>query len=1048
MNSRLTLQESRPARVMCLALLALLTCTRLYAQATATASLGGTAVDESGAVVPRATVLLQGNSTKNERQVTASDTGTFSLPALPPGTYTLRVKAAGFQPTDVENLVLQVGDQVSVTVKLRVGTQEESITVDADSVLVRESPAVATVVDRQFIENEPLNGRSFQTLIGLTPGVVMTPSNVVTQGQFSVNGQRANTNYFTVDGVSANFGSTLSQVLYETASGSIPAFSTLGGTNTLASVDAVEEFAVQTSSVAPEFGRTPGAQVSIVSRSGTNMLHGTAFNYLRNDAFDANDWFANASGVANPPLRQNDFGGVLGGPVVVPGAYNGRDKTFFFFSYEGLRVRQPTVTAPEEVPSIAARQSATGVIQQILNAFPLPNRPAPDGEPNSGGFVGSASNPASLDATSFRLDHKITDRLTIFGRYNHAPSDLFARGLFSSANTISNTLALTETSTLGATAIVAPGVVNDLRFNFSRSKNFLVYTFDNFGGTVAPSDSLLLPPFASRQSDEGYISVGSNGGIGVGPNSLNQHRQINLTDSFSATVAAHSLKFGMDFRRNLSVNKLPVNYRFLIFDDVSQILRGNVGRVYAGNDGPTLYPIYKNFSAYAQDIWRVSPRLTLTYGLRWDVNPAPTEQNGRDLLTARNLDAGNPAMPQLAPQGTPLYDTTYGNVAPRIGVAYRVRQNHGTVIRGGFGVFYDLGSGFSGSAFNPTGALIDSNVPLSSPELSMPVPLPALNTITLDTPGARFVAYQKGYKLPYTLQYNVAIEQPFGGTNVVTATYVGAIGRRLERLEQLADFNGLDFISNSATSDYHGLQLQYRRRLSHGLQVLTSYSWAHSIDIVSDVSIINVQAPLQRYSASLDRASSNFDIRHSFSGAVSFSIPGPTANRAFKAAFNGWAIDGIVTAHSAPPVNLTTNQDLLSIGLTNVSRPDLVPGKPLYVSDPSLPGGRKFNPDAFSVPDTARQGTLGRNVLRGFNASQLDASIRRTFRVAEQLQVEAKLDAFNVLNHPNFTSPSGALDDPNFGVATQMLGRGLGGLNPLYQVGGPRSLQLGLKVRF
>jgi Carboxypeptidase regulatory-like domain len=1041
-------QQSKRCGAMLLGAFALFACIPAYPQATATASLGGTAVDESGATIPRAKVSLVSKETQAQRDVIASETGTFSLPALPPGIYTLQVKADGFQSTEVQNLVLRVGDQISVTVKMRIGTQESSVNVEAESVLVRESPAVATVVDHQFIENEPLNGRSFQTLIGLTPGIVFTPSNVVTQGQFSANGQRANTNYFTVDGVSANFGSTLSQVLYETASGSIPSFSTLGGTNTLASIDAVEEFAVQTSSVAPEFGRTPGAQVSIVSRSGTNTLHGTTFNYLRNDVFDANDWFANANGVPNPALRQNDFGGVLGGPVVIPGTYNGRNKTFFFFSYEGLRLRQPTVTAPEEVPSIAARQAATGTIKQILNAFPVPNRPAPDGEPNSGGFVGSFSNPASLDATSIRLDHKISDRLTLFGRYNHAPSDLFARALFSSANTISNTLALTETTTVGATAILAPHVVNDTRFNFSRSKSFLTYTFDGFGGTVVPPDSLLLPPFASRENDEGYISIGSNGGIGVGPNSLNRHRQINLTDSLSVTVGSHGLKFGVDYRRNLSINKLPVNYRFLIFDDVSQVLTGNVGLVYAGNDGPTLFPVYKNFSAYAQDVWRFSPRLTVTYGLRWDVNPAPTEKNGRDLLTIKNLNPDRPETAKLAPKGTPLYDTTFGNFAPRIGIAYKLRRDHGTVVRGGFGVFYDLGSTFSGSAYNPTGALIAANLPLSSPDLSTPIPFPSPDSITLETPGARFVAYQAGFKLPYTLQYNLAIEHPFGGANVVTATYVGAVGRRLERLEQLPDLNGLDFISNSATSDYNGLQLQYRRRLSRGLQVLASYAWAHSIDIVSDVSIINVQAPLTRYKAALDRGSSNFDIRHSFNAAVSFLLPEPRVNRALNAALHGWALDAIVTARSAPPVNITTNQDLLNVGLTNVSRPDLVPGKPLYISDSSVAGGRKFNPDAFSIPETERQGTLGRNVLRGFNASQLDVSVRRAFHLAEQLQLEAKLDAFNVLNHPNFASPSGVLDDPNFGTSTQMLGRALGGLNPLYQVGGPRSLQLGLKLKF
>jgi hypothetical protein len=1036
------------SRCFTLALLAFLTCVSIEAQATATASLGGTAVDQSDAAVPRAKVTIVNSATSAERVTETSGNGTFAAPALAPGAYTLRVSATGFQIAEIQNIVLQVGDQLSLTVKMRVGTQQESVTVEGNSLLVRESPAVATVVDHQFIENEPLNGRSFQTLIGLTPGVVFTPSNVVTQGQFSVNGQRANTNYFTVDGVSANFGSTLSQTLYETASGSIPSFSTLGGTNALASVDAVEEFAVQTSSVAPEFGRTPGAQVSIVSRSGTNSLHGTAFDYLRNDVFDANDWFANANGVPNPPLRQNDFGGVLGGPVVIPHAYNGRNKTFFFFSYEGLRLRQPAVTPTEEVPSVAARQAATGVIKQILSAFPLPNRPAPDGEPNSGGFVGSYSNPASLNATSIRIDHKITDRISIFGRYNHAPSDLVARALFSSANTISNTSALTETATVGSTAIFTPRTVNDLRFNFSRSKNFLNYTFDGFGGTVAPPDSLLLPPFASRQNDEGYISIGSNGGIGIGPNSLNQHRQINLTESLSTTLGAHSLKFGIDYRRNISVNKLPVNFRFLAFDSVSQILTGTVGSVYAGNNGPTLYPIYKNFSAYAQDVWRVSPRLTLTYGVRWDANPAPTEKNGRDLLTVRNLNPDQPASAKLAPPGTALYDTTYANFAPRIGIAYRIRPDHGTVVRGGFGVFYDLGSTFTGSAYNPTGFVFDTGVPLTSPELSTQVPSLPLNTIALDTPGARFIAYQRDYKLPYTLQYNVAIEQPFGGTNVVTATYVGAAGRRLERLEQLPDVNGLDFISNSATSDYNALQLQYRRRLSRGLQVLTSYSWSHSIDIVSDVSIINLQAPLQRYSASLDRGSSDFDIRHSFSGAVSFAPPSPKGNKVLKAALESWAIDAIVIARSAPPVNLSTGQDLLNIGLANVSRPDVIASQPLYVNDPSVGGGRRFNPAAFSVPQGARQGSLGRNALRGFDASQVDISIRRAFHLSERLQLEAKLDAFNVLNHANFASPSGILNDPNFGVSTQMLGRGLGGLNALYQIGGPRSLQLSLKLRF
>jgi hypothetical protein len=1023
-------------------------CWSLNAQATSTASLGGIVLDESDATLPHARVSILNNLTHAEREIITGETGRFSAPALPPGQYTVRASATGFQVTEIRDLVLQVGDQLAVTIRMRLGAQQDSVTVEADSILVRDAPSVATVVDHQFIENEPLNGRSFQSLIGLTPGVVFTPSNVVTQGQFSVNGQRASTNYFTVDGVSANFGSTQSQTLYETAAGMIPSFSALGGTNALASVDAVEEFAVQTSSVAPEFGRTPGAQVSIVSRSGTNEFHGTAFDYLRNDIFDANDWFANANGVPNPPLRQNDFGGVLGGPVILPRLYNGHNRTFFFLSYEGLRLRQPTVSSPEEVPNIAVRQSATGEIKQILNAFPIPNRPAPDGEPNSGGFVGSFSNPGNLDATSVRIDHHLSDKMTIFGRYNHAPSDLAARALFSSANTISHTSALTETATAGATNIITSRIVNDFRFNLSRSISDLIYTYDGFGGTVPPPISLLLPSYANPNTDEGYISIGTNGGIGVGPNSLNRQHQINVTDSVSVNSGPHALKVGIDFRRNLSINQLPINYRFLAFNSVSDILAGTVGSVYVGNDGPALFPIYKNFSAYAQDVWRVSSRLTLTYGVRWDINPAPTEQNGNNLLTLRNLDPNQPTGAKLAPIGTPLYNTTYGNFAPRFGVAYRLRPDHGTVLRGGFGVFYDLGSTFTGSAYNPTGFVFDTDVPLSSPELTTQVPAIQLGSVTLDTPGAGFVAYQRDYKLPYTLQYNVAIEQPFSGSNVATITYVGAAGRRLERLEQLTDPSGVDFISNSASSSYNSLQFQYRRRLSAGLQVLASYTWSHSIDIVSDVSIIDIQAPLQHYSAGLDRGSSDFDIRHSFSAALSFAPPVLRGNSILKAALRDWAIDALAIARSAPPVNVTTGQDLLNIGLANASRPDLVPNQQLYISDPSVAGGKRFNPAAFALPDRNQQGTLGRNDLRGFGASQFDISIRRAFPLSERTRLEAKLDAFNVLNHANFASPSGVLSDPNFGTSTQMLGRGLGGLNPLYQIGGPRSLQLSLRLRF
>ncbi|MDQ3254624.1 MAG: Plug and carboxypeptidase regulatory-like domain-containing protein, partial [Acidobacteriota bacterium] len=325
---------------------------RSTAAQSATATLSGTVVDEQGAVVPDANITVADAARAVERQATTNSEGYFIVTQLPPSTYTVSVERSGFATSRLPNVVLNVNDQSAIRIQLKVAGVGETVTVTDTTSPVGESPAVATIVDRQFVENQPLNGRSFQTLVELSPGVVLTSSNLPNPGQFSVNGQRAGSNYFTVDGVSANFGSTASVTLYETAGGGVPSYSALGTTSSLASVDAVQEFSIQTSTYAPEFGRQPGAQVSLVTRSGTNDLHGSLFDYVRNEIFDANNYFANAAGLARQPLRQNDFGGTLGGPVRLPRVYDGRNRTFSFFSYEGLRLRQPFVTESLQVPSL------------------------------------------------------------------------------------------------------------------------------------------------------------------------------------------------------------------------------------------------------------------------------------------------------------------------------------------------------------------------------------------------------------------------------------------------------------------------------------------------------------------------------------------------------------------------------------------------------------------------------------------------------------------------------------------------------------------------
>lgn len=1027
----------------------------------ATATLSGTVTDEQGAVISSVNITVTDVAKAVQRQVTTNSDGYFTVSQLPPSRYIVKAQHSGFTTLEFKDVVLNVNDNSTLKIQMKVAAVGETVTVTSEAALIRETPNVATIVNRQFVENQPLNGRSFQTLVELSPGVVMTPSNLVNPGQFSVNGQRPSSNYFTVDGVSANFGSTASVTLYETAGGGVPSYSSQGSTASLASVDAVQEFSIQTSTYAPEFGRQPGAQVSLVTRSGTNDFHGSLFEYIRNDVFDANNFFANANGLKRPPIRQNDFGFVAGGPVLLPKkvfgplGYDGRNRTFFFVSYEGVRLRTPFVTVPLQVPSLAARQNATGVLRDILNAFPLPTGPALANAPSAGPYQASFTNPSTLNATSFRIDHAITDKLNLFGRYNHAPSENQERARFCAASCVALLTNKTQTLTGGATMVFSPRLSNDLRVNYSKARTNQSYFIDNFGGAIVPPASSLYPPFTSGPQGYIYIEVDPSGNntISDGLFSDQLQRQFNVVNTLSLTAGSHALKFGADYRRLAPVSDGGSYKRQFIFPSITSLVAGTAPSAVIFAPDVVLRPVYNNFSAFAQDTWRATKRLTLTYGLRYDVNPAPSEQNGNEPVTVTGLD--NLASIELAPKGTRFYETTWNNFAPRIGFSYQLFPNGGTVIRSGFGVFYDLGYSFTGTAFS-TGlypysrSLNVTNVTFTSPAASSQPP-----PVSPNPPYPRLFAYVDDYKLPYTLQYNLAVEHSFGGNNVVTATYVGATGRRLGRVTSLRNpnprFTRIDVVSNDATSDYNALQLQYQRRLSRGLQALVSYTFAKSLDIVSEESFQNFQAPQARLNPNQDRGPSSFDVRHALNASVSYNIPSPFASGIGRAVFSGFGMDAIFRARTATPVNVLTGRDPFGLGFTTVARPDLVPGVPLYINDSSLPGGRRFNAAAFdgATPLAAgRQGTLGRNVLRGFPVSQLDLSLRRQFNLTEKLNVQFRAEAFNLLNHPNFANPTGILTSAIFGRATQMLGSGLGGLSPLFQIGGPRSLQLALKFQF
>lgn len=1054
-----------------------------------TATVSGQVVDPSGLNITGAQVKLVDIDRDTSTSATTNNNGLYMFSSVRPGRYRMDVAVAGFKVVNVTGLTVNVQDHLEQNFKLVVGSISESITVEGGAPLVdTESAVVSTVVDRNFAENLPMNGRSFQTLIQLTPGVVLTSNNGEDTGQFSVDGQRANSNYWMVDGVSANIGVGATGSVGSGLAGTLGSTNVFGGTNSLVSVDALQEFRIQTSTYAPEFGRQPGAQISIVTRSGTNQFHGTVFDYLRNDALDANNWFNGFTN--NPPLpkaqeRQNDFGGTVSGPIV-------KDKTFFFFSYEGLRLRLPQTTltfVPDASFTLGTTNSRQNpnylALQPYLNAFPLPSPTSqeilcnpntdpycpPSGISGSAAFNATYSNPGALDAYSLRVDHKLNDRLNLFGRYNYSPSELSQRGSSGgSLNTVLSEKITTQTGTIGATWGISSIAANDLRFNYSSTVASSSFGMDSFGGAV-PLTTLPFPsPFTAQTALFQFtvISLGTSGSsLVAGPSSHNEQHQINVVDGVSVQKGSHGLKFGIDYRRLSPRYDSPAYRQENIFGNIPSAETGSSYFNYLVSYLPVTL-LFRNLGVFAQDTWRIVPRLTMTYGLRWDVDLVPSSNPEFNAVTGFDLrDLSNLA---LLPAGTPPYKTNWGNIAPRIGLAYQVSasQRWQTVLRGGFGVFYDLATSEAGnnvglSLYPFAGStLISANFPLSSAAASPPpiAPPNASNFGTLN-------AFDPNLESPRTLQWNVAVEQALGKRQTVTLSYIGAAGKRLLQTAEIISPNPnlsyAELIANGGTSDYNALQLQFQRRLSHGLQALASYSWSHSIDTASAGSLGSGSNALSALNSNVNRGSSDFDVRNAFSTGLTYAVPAPNGNEFAHGILRGWSIDNLIQARSAPPVNLYYgNLSDLSNGFFTSVRPDVVATQPLYLYGPLYPAGRAFNPAAFASPPLdpttglpVRQGNLSRNTLRAFGATQWDFAVHREFQIHDLLKLEFRAEMFNVLSHPNFGPPDGNLNDLTFGQSTQMLGESLAGgnlgsgaFNPLYQVGGPRSIQFGLKLLF
>jgi hypothetical protein len=1077
-------------------LLILLVCSAACISAlsqTTGATLSGTVEDEKGAVIPGVRITIANPATGLERNVQTDSSGTYIIPLLPPGTYTITAEQTGFKRVQYANVVLNVNDQRSLRIHLAVGSVEAAIEVRAQESLITDSPAVATTIDQTFVSNLPLNGRSFQSLILLTPGVVATNSGSQTSpGQFSVNGQRSNANYFTVDGVSVNAGvdprisSNFREGQSQFQAGTVPAFTALGGTNNLVSVDALEEFKIQTSTYAAEFGRQPGGQIQLATRSGKNDFHGTAFEYVRNEAFDANNWFTNsrtltaqqvAQGITRAvriPLRQNQFGGTFSGPIIVPGFgeggkryRSGRNRSFFFFSYEGLQLLLPQ-SGSGFVPSLRIRQIAAPSVRPFLNAFALPTGPevlSSIGQPLAFSPVTFGySNPSDLSVWSVRFDHKVTDRLSLFGRYNDSSSSTASRAT-NQLTFLSTTTNEDRSVTLGSTWLIGPNLTNELKMNYVESHGTFLNKLDDFGGATPIDPALLTAGYSGGGVEGGGFAINFTGlaaqqRISTGKQADSFQRQLNIVNNTTRVAGAHVFKFGVDYRRLAPIYG-PADYsRTAIFTGESALVSGIANNLNISSFKGSR-PIFKNFSAYAQDTWKISRRLTLDLGARWEINPAPTEATGLQPILIQGFE--NLPTASLAPAGTPIFKTFWTAVAPRFGISYLLFQKPGreTVLRGGFGVYYDLGTGPTGAAFYSypfLASVARTNVPF--PVSAANAAVPAFPQVTLPITSS-LSAVNPGLKLPYTLQWNVALQQSLGAKQAVTISYVGNASRRLLTSQTHnqpqngtsgprpnPNFGEIMYTTNGPTSDYHALQTQYQRRLTRGLQALVSYTWAHAIDEVS----------IEAFDYSLLRGNSDFDVRHNLSAAATYQLPRILRDTFLDPIFRDWSVDMIIHAQSGYPVDVFggTSFSLREDGSRLRVRPDVIPGVPLYTQDPNVAGGRRFNSAAFvAVPNRpgttvpSRPGSLGRNVLRELPIYQVDLALGRKFPMGEKWRVELKGEVFNVSNHPNFALYGGIFTTPStFGVPSRTLNQGLGGLNALHQIGGPRSMQFSVRISY
>jgi hypothetical protein len=998
------------------------------------AQICGTVRDATGRGIDDAVVTAWNQEDGLRRTARTDADGAFQMESLPSGPYKVTVRRTGFQTQVLLDFVLRPTGGDCLDFRMRVGSMHEVVTIHGGSAALNSADgSIGSSLDSAAIGRLPGGDRGVFALLELAAGAVITPAAAGEAGQFSVSGQRPNTNAAEVDGVSANSGVGGADVAAQFSGATLPAMTAFGSTQTLAPLDDVDEVRFQTSSFAPEFGRLPGAVVSIWTRAGTDCFHGTAALDWRDSALNANDWFANSAGLSRAASQLTGWNASLGGPVR-------RGSTHFFAAWQRLSLDEP-YSLNTSVPSLESRAAAPPTLQPFLDEFPEPT-----GGPLGGGLSrldAAYFRPLALDLGTLRIDHSFSPRVVAFARYQQTVSS--AQSGYAE---IQSSRFSTDSATLGITAVAGPSMVNDTRLHVSRSAVSSDWIPGSAGATLPPG----VPTAPGGPALYGF-GIGGVGAVFSGTASPSRQGQLQLADTWSWNGGGHALRAGVSYERLTPSRDSAATSVAGAFWSLADALAGQpmTTEISQAQQASSLIEM---LSAFAQDTWRIAPRLTVTYGVRWELTPSPALR-ATSLVASGGSTVVPPPIPGSggsptgsggsgAPTATPapetisqLWPTRYTQFAPRIGAAYLLGRD--TVLRAGAGIFYDV-------AFSVATDPIDG-MPFNLWQFGAGGASGAPGSIGSTVYGA---SYSPNLRLPQAREWNVALEHQFQDLRLLRLAYVGSAGRNSLRREGAAAPGSPTLESlvntNDGRSHYEALQLQFQQRLPQNLHAVASYSWSHSLDNGSwDNAVYYTAWP---WTAANDRGSSAFDVRHNFTAALDWLLP--LRSRPLR----NWRLAAILRARSGFPLDVEGSENLLGLGFDDAPRPNRVLGVPLWTADGYAPGGRRLNRAAFALSSASLQGNLGRNAIRGFGFSQADLELEREFALAEASRLEVGLGAYNALNRPAFGDPAGYLNNPFFGVATTSLNSMLGmgsphsGLAPALQAGGARSLQITVRVRF